>query len=418
MSVTIQEKPPKFAFSDDYLLLRATSTNTTQTGFRYSVTIDVNGTEVHQAYLHPNNADNLVVDLSLIIKDYVTVKAVQNGKNVFTDTGSDFFVSGETAAAVVDVAVQEYYSDALQGSETSYTFSVVKGYGRIEEGLHPSRQSFIPNATAGAWLSEVDQSSTINIDWIEDAPGRLPVILNANASLNAGGAGQALRVIVYNGSTMVDNATKVLSTGNGAASGASGATPGAAFITYVPAGFATISALLSSFDHTTDTFTHATIQACNSTATTFYDPILQINKADSQCKHKGAQVIWANRVGGFDTLMMDSRVTSEETTQARTYVQKVGGFGGDALSLDAAAPTIKTYHVDTEMTLTVSKVSVTVEEMTLVRSLVRSRLIMLYYNDNWVPVTLQGHRANIDVDGSSMVRGLELTFKLAQEIRC
>lgn len=418
MSVTIQEKPPKFAFSDDYLLLRATSTNTAQSGFRYSMTIDVNGVQVHQAFLHPNNADNLVVDLSLIVKDYVTVKAVQNGKNVFTDVGTAMYISGETAAAVVEVGIREYYSGALQGSEVTYEFSVVKGYGRLEEGLHPSRQGFLPNASGGAWLTERSQAGTIEVDWIDDAPGRLGVVMAYDGTLATGALGVCVQYTVFNGSSVVGNVlTSIVGTATGALAAATTSAPGAALISYVPTSFASVSPLMT-FDHTTDAFTHMTIAVKNPGALTQYGPLMKVNKASDACKHKGAMVMWANRVGGFDSLTMDSRVTSEETAQARTYVQQPGGFGGSALSLDATAPTIKTYHVDTESTLKVSKVNLSVAEMALVRSLVRSRLIMLYYDSKWVPVTLQGHSASLDVDESSMIRGLELTFTLAQETRC
>jgi hypothetical protein len=141
MAITIQERPYQFTRLGQKLIVRATSTNVGNTGFKYVVKIDIQGNIIATYYVSPNPEGELVFDLMDALKDFVSVDVYDNVLksstlnfqiSPFTEN-YPLFVNGFTLYEgwVIDgVFVEDIISDPPNGTIWYFpcSYSVMDGY--------------------------------------------------------------------------------------------------------------------------------------------------------------------------------------------------------------------------------------------------------------------------------------------------
>ncbi|OUW18600.1 MAG: hypothetical protein CBD18_02370 [Opitutales bacterium TMED158] len=421
MSVTIEESPNPVSLSGDYLFYRVSSTNVSQLGFRLRVTVDVNGTERYSGYHFPNAQDQVIFDVSAVIEDLVETSPIQSGKGLFrdySDSTARKVITADTNAATVIVGVQEYYSDSLQGAESTDTIHVFKGYGYQKEGLRPDRDDLMQD-----WLTErTADGDFITMPMLRDV--RLPIPVAATQDiLNTDGAAFGISATVdvrtYNGTTQTsDEPFTLTSTLQGGSHTVTGAT-GAGFLSYIVVERdllvdqdATLT--LSEWNEATYVEVAKTSNADNSDLT----PKLKLEFKDAPCKHKEALILWWNRYGGFDWMLVDARVEKSETVDRKTRRTAVGDFNTALTSVNQHAGSIVSYGNTSTTTAVCRTVDATVEELELARSCQRSRQVMLWYDGEWRPVIVDSVDFPYSKDESSLNRPITFNLTMADEQRC
>jgi hypothetical protein len=421
MALTIDESPNPVSLSGDYLFYRVTSTNHAQTGFRLRVTVSVNGTERYSGYHFKNGQNKVIFDISAIVDDLVETNPVQNGKDLFEDypvNEARKVITASTNAATVVVSMQEYYSAALQGSPSTDTIHVFKGYGYQREGLRPDRDDLMQN-----WLTErTAVGGFITMPMLRDV--RLPIPVAASQDiLDTDGAAFNISATVdvrtFAGAAKTsDEPYSVTSTAQGGAHSITSATT-AGFLSYIIVERDLLvdqdtTLTLAEWNAADYVEVSKTSNADNSDLT----PKLKLEFKEIPCKHKEAMILWWNRIGGLDWLLVDARVEKTEQVDRKTRRTAVGNFNTAAASVNQYAGSVVTYGNTATTTAVCRTVDATIEDLELARSCQRSRQVMLYYDGSWRPVVVDGVDFAYSKDESSLLRPITFNLTMADEQRC
>lgn len=424
MSITLLDSPNPVSLSGDYLYYRMSSSNSAQSGFRIRITVDVNGTERYSGYHFMNSNDKVIFDVSSIIDDLVDTDPAQGGLSLFrkvADAQANMVVTASTNAATVVVSWQEYYSDALQGSESSDTIHVVKGYGYQYEGQKPDRDDLMTG-----WQSERTASGGyITAPMLRDMHLPIPVlasyaILDTDAS--AFDIGSTPQVRLYNGTTQLSGKGYQMANALYGGGHTIATTPtDAKFLSYLIID----RDLLVSQDSTLtatewdETATHIEVQKYQHSDASVISPILKLEFVDDlPCKHEESVILWWNRYGGFDWMVLDSRVEKTDQVERKTRRIAVGNFDGSDIRVNEHRGNIVSYGNVGTTKVKASTVSATTEDLELARSCQRSRQVLLWHRGSWRPVVVDSVDFPYSKDGSAKMRPIQFSLTMADEQRC
>jgi hypothetical protein len=407
MALTSQNVPSSNAlyFAGDYLFLHFSSTNTAQSGFRYKVTLSINTTQVFESYVRPNTLGRLNIDVSdIVLANMLPNPADSSGVSIFSDTL--FQVAAPTNAAYILYSVQEYYSGSVQGSATTGSYFVTKGYGNQAEGVLPSRANFYLNSGTLGVLSV--RNAYLGGDAVVDVPTGHPYLVaypwqNFNVSYLAD------RLKVYDGTITADYTSAQL---DELPNAGTVYTDGSFYflIDLDPQKWSTSYWNKPLADY---------LQVYAHDGSRQMSAKVKINKlSPTERKNPWVSFTWLNEYGGYDFLLMDGRLRTEVSTDHQTLQVPVGNFGA-AAAINRYNHTKRSYARTSTTTYTISKTHMEDVEVELARSLSRSEAVWMTV-DGAAPVAVSVDSVDFDYNHTRVanLRPCVVQATLAMEERC
>lgn len=402
MSLTSNQAPTanSLYFAGDYLLVDFSSDQTGQTGFRYQLTVDMNGTEVFKTYVRPNASGRLVADLSDIVQNNLDpVLEAADGTSVWDrwDTACP------SMGAKVQVGVQEYYTASVQGSETTVDFFVVAGYGQQSEGIVANRHLFAPEIdTAAGFLSvrALHEAANFSVSVPENHP--YPVVIPMQDF-----TGDDLNRFSYTGgSATVADLTSMPNADSAFTDGS--------FVYVLDYGPASWGA--SRWNITGASATFYGRVASPADVRTLKVTINEIGEHEQRSPY--VSVYWLNELGGLDYLLFDGRLKTTSDVEHEQRQGIVGGFDASA-KVDKYRHNLVSFSREVTTEIEVTKTHLTDIEVRLAASLQRSRAAwMKTKGEDVKPVMINSVDFDNNVQRTSKLRPCTLSMTLSLEERC
>jgi hypothetical protein len=414
MSLTQVRVPREFSFAEDYLWVEYSSTNIAQEGFRYQVKLYVTdgtaNTLIATTRVRPNFSGYLLIDIS----SFISARLEPDFKDVWEDTNA--FTPVITAGAQVQVKVKEWYDNAEQGTEDSYTFYVVKGYGQQSEGTRPDRSKFIPS------LSSITNGSLNVFAHYAGGGGngsqtpwrKIPRGLDFFVSfcltdqLNSDTDPLSyLRIFYEGGSTELEVA---LTPTSGLSQLPSTTLTNGNFYHVI-----NLAYYLPDADtgRRRMSLHNDVVAGLNKVTTQF-----RLELVPRQSKHDDLTLVWLNEFGGLETMYIDGRIKKTQETSNETMQRLVSNMDG-TLSFDKYRHTTMPYHMTATTKMQALKNHLEDYEVHLCRSAVRSRQVWLREGDgDYQPVIINGIDFDDNTHPNTKLRPAKFQFTLATEQRC
>lgn len=414
MAITIEQAPTAnhLAFAGDYLIIQATSTNTAQTGFRFRVRVFLNSaaSASFTTFVRPNTSGKLVVDISdVVLANIEPVPEDANNNSIFDS--DQFQLVSPSHAMHVKAEIQEYYSDAVQGSAVDRSFFVIKGYGKQSEGLAPTRTNMHPKtSTAGMPSIRLQHHSAQSEDAVVDVPNGHPYLLGVPFQ-NFGEAVEvnALRITKPD-STTVDRTSSDL---DNMPTATATFTDGTFYYlldinpTYWGSEYYNIGSVAS-----------ATFNFIAATAAVMTYPLKVNEFSPNARKNPWVSFTFLNDLGGYDFLLMDGRLQTEVSTEHQTMSQDIANFSTSA-RIDKFAHHTRSFSRKTTTTHTIRKTHLEDVEVKLAKALQRAELVYMKVDGEDVkPVTIQSVDFDFNTVKTAALRPLTVRVVEATEERC
>ena len=413
MAITIEQAPTAnlLAFAGDYLIVQATSGNTSESGFRYRVRVffDSSGTASFTTFVRPNTSNKLVVDISdVVLANMEPIPEDTHGNNIFDD--ANFQIVTPSQAMHVKVEVQEYYSGAVQGSAVDRTFFVIKGYGAQSEGLAPARTGMHPKVSAAGVPSvRIQHHDALGEEAIVDVPNGHPYLLGIPFQ-NFGEAQivTTLRITKPDGTNLDKTSSDLDNMPDASATFTNGT-----FYYLLDIG----PAYWGASHYNLSGITSATFVLRSSTSNMSHP--LKVNELDANArKNPWVSFTFLNDLGGYDFLLMDGRLQVDAKTDHETMSQDFVNFSTTA-TVNKYAHNKRSFSRRTTTTYTIRKTHLEDVEVKLARALSRAELVYMKIDGEAVkPVTIETVDFDFNTHKIATLRPLTVRVVDAREERC
>ena len=435
MSVTIADNPNSLTVKGQQLIYVCSSTNTAQTNFKYIVVVkDSSSTQIAKFYI-PKNAENkLIFNLRDIVREDIAADIVdsQEDNKIIHEmpyAANKFMTVADKGCKKYTVEFGEVYGDPLaeQAATATHTIYLFDGWLQVRDGYKNNLSSYIPStSTVTGFLTDRPTSGTtiagvkgVVIKASESDSGGTLAFLNDDTGLIASGATQ-LEYSIYNASGLIVTETITYSSTYGGELGSS--TTAEDKLLY----FGAYPANVNNVNHAIT----ASNRPVANTDWTYYTWRLKgggafkslpfiFENTPLPCKHTGATLGWVNSVGAWDYMRFDGRTANTITSKSKDYVKSIGSYNGSTYTFDTFDRQQTPYHVEAKQMYTLKSAPLTVSESELLRSLLKSKNVMLSFNDHdWLPVMVKTNSLKYETETISKALLVTMNVELAQTEQC
>lgn len=455
MAISIQEAPFTISRVGGEHIYVATSTNLSNTGFKYVVEIQVGSDTVYKGYHDPNPQGRLIFNARKVLETVVTTdKRTHTGAQIHRPTG--WFARATNGAAEYTIKVGELYVDS--GALTEFldlanrTRTVVQGQmdgreeyntaGKIGYNLNPYINDTATAADRYPWLtgrvwnwvrandatvsnqvlnivnpivSPLDSSgNTRLIPQIKVRRTDDGVVSFWNAPKNtytqSGEVADRVRIIFYNGQTVLNTYNIEISVVNGTRTAEASEVDGRiAHMALYPA-----TTLMATLVNANPTYTRYTAQLRNNAEDAPCSQLIEFVREELPCKNEARRVAWANRFGGYDYFWFEGAAQFNLEADRKTFRKLRGDYSGTSLSVSRYDAERENFYNDVERGYRLVHGGVTVEERILLEQMFASKLVWMHEDGSWLPVVVENNR--IERNGKqSRYFTAQITLKLAYD---
>lgn len=423
MSITLTEEPRSFTQKRQKLIYFGSSSNVSQTGFKYGVSVDVTASpNPIKYYIDKNPSGYFVFDLASTIRDRINIDvedAATGGVIHSLPHASDKFMSVGTKGCVqFVVGFFEVYGDPLveQPTLVADVPILLSGGFNIRDGFKPELTDYEPDGnTKKAFLTErVRINGEVRIKASEQDYGTLSFLNDSGTYISSGAT--KLRYRIYNSvglqGTEVFTITTTYGTQLPAAADAAGK------LTY----FGAFPANVNDSNHGVSTgfkpeditdWTYYTWELLDDSLNVMSEPIYIDNTANP-CKHESVNLAWANNLGAWDYWRFDARTKRSVKTTRKEYQKSVGDYSGSSWSMNAYDRETKPYHVDSKLLFELQSESLSSEESDYIKNVMTSDNVMMYIDNQWLPVNVTNNSLSFQKEPISNRLVTNLSVELAQ----
>ena len=390
-----------------------TSDNTAETGFRYQLKLTITdgsgGTLTTTTRIRPNSFGKLAVDISSLVTPHLEPEY----KTLWDSTSK--IVSIVSAGAEVDIEVKEFYDNSEQGTASTYTFYVVKGYGQQSEGNRPDRRGFTPRlaSTSNGSLSVRgafdDNTDTPYMKIPQGLDCFMSFAVTDHFHSDTNGIDE-LRVQTGSGS-VVSADTFDLTVANGLAQAPGTTLTNGNFYHVLNMG------RIIGLDLAVGTKRIVSISN-GQIGTNTMTKNFKFEVVERQSKHDDLTVVWLNEYGGLDTMYIQGRLKKRHQQNGETMQRLVANLDNNP-QVDKYRHTTRPYHMTVTTTIDVVQNHLTDMDIHLCRSLQRSRQAWLREGENeYQPVVVDTIDFDDNTYAKAQLRPGKFTFTIATEQRC
>jgi len=401
MAITLTDQPNPLTVKGQKLIYTATSNNSGATNFKYIVEVfNGLGTSIAKLYIPQNPQGILIFDLAEIIREEVKVDTedYDNQGLVHTLPNANLKFMSKAAKGIDYYTIQigEVYGDPL----VEYTaLSTTKKY--ITSGALQAREGFknplsnyiATSSTVKGFLTERQASvnNTIDKDLIEVRTSELDygslAVWNDSTVLSS--TATQLRYRIYDSSGALFG-SQTFSFSTLYASDTPGATTISAKLTYFgsfPGNINEANHPITAKPSTLAGWKYYTWELLDSGSNPVSQPIIFLN-TPNPCKNNPVTLAWANSLGAWDYFRLDARTGRTITTTAKNYQKTLGDYSNSTYDFNTWDRQRVPYQVDAKLRYSLNSESITKEDTELLKNVIKSKNVMLYIDEAWLPVTV------------------------------
>lgn len=385
--------------------------------YKFVVQVLLGATEITKLYLTPNAADKAHFDLRGVVMHLTEADITTPAGTFLQDQNTWFTKSSQIRQYTISVGTYTGGTETL--GLTSVNQYVVNGYAYGADNLElwsPITEYASSTSTSKVWLTErTRENNLIEIPCINDQRGTIAIYNHAAFGCDA----DRVRFTIYNGATQLATSDWALATYGGQSS-VTTATEGK--LLHVAAYPFNVSAALTGQGITTNrpdsatSWTHYELQLRSATAAKSVP--LRFEKIDYVCKNTPVTLAWANKLGGWDRLLFDGKLTSNHTADTKTYWSDTGTWNAATYTQSYTHPQRKNYGGTADETYELRGAWADRESYRIVPSLVRATQVYAYIESTWHPVTLETKTLPYAIDRASRRQEIVVNIKLANPTTC
>jgi hypothetical protein len=424
MAVTITNTFNDVVALQKPLVLTASSTNTSESKFRYVMTVDVNGVEVVKVKQQANAGGDVHFDLYQIIKDYFETKYLDGGTEIHKIITT---VDGDDTALFVELNVYEEYATSATTDPTEYpstgnatdSFLVINSTFQFTDGVTPT--------LAGVYEFNND---TTEIQWLTNMPTRLktrPGEYQTAAILASdfrGAVSTSLRysITFYEADGTQISTANITRTTIGMANfvATKSAVNAGVLYQFIPIGYQNLedqSFNTSIRPSTQANLAYYTINIFDNSG----DYITKTYRFDiAECsRYTPIQLAWVNSLGAWDYYTFELASLKKLNIQRETFRKPFGNWGAGATytySQYESGDTI--YKIEADKQYTVNSDWLNDSDFEWLQELLMSKEVQ-FVNENgdFTPVIITDTDYEFKQDVNNKLNNLQLTFKLGHKIK-
>jgi hypothetical protein len=401
MAITITDQPNPLTVKGQKLIYTATSNNSGATNFKYIVEV-FNGalTSIAKLYIPQNPQGVLIFDLAEIIREEVKVDTedYDNQGLIHTLPNASLKFMSKAARGIDYYTIQigEVYGDPLVeylGLSTSNKY-ITSGALQAREGYKNPLTNYIASSSSvKGFLTERQASvnNTIDKDLIEIRTNELDygslAVWNDSTVLSS--TATRLRYRIYD-STGALFFSQALTFSTVYASDTPGSATISAKLTYFgafPGNINKANHPITTKPSTVPNWKYYTWELIDSGSSPVSQPIIFLN-TPNPCKHNPVTLAWANSLGAWDYFRLDARTGRTITTTAKNYQKTLGDYSNSTYSFNTWDRQRVPYQVDAKLRYSLNSESLTKEDTQLLKNVIKSKNVMLYIDEAWLPVTV------------------------------
>lgn len=431
MAITITDQPNALTVKGQRLIYTATSTNSGQTNFKYVVEVlDGLSQSIAKLYIPKNPAGVLIFDLAEIVREEVKVDTEdydnQGLVHSLPNANLKFMSKAAQGIDYFTIKIGEVYGDPLVEYLALSTTNkyIVSGALQVRQGYKNNLSDYIATASnVKGFLTEreASPSNAINKDLVEIKTSELDYGTLAvwNDSTVLSSTATQLRYRIYDSSgTLFGSQTLSFSTLY--ASDTPGATTISAKLTYFgafPGNINEASHPITTKPSTLAGWKYYTWELLDSGSNPVSRAMVFLNTANP-CKHNPVTIAWANSLGAWDYFRLDARTGRSITTTAKAYQKTLGSYSNSTYDFNTWDRQKVPYQVDAKLKYSLKSEAITVEDTELLKNVIKSKNVMLYIDEAWLPITVTTSSFQYETEATSRRLTANFEVELSQVEQC
>lgn len=444
MAITIDQKPQDVEFYNQILMYRCSSSNVSNTGFKYVVKVTIDS-EVTKYYIDPNIQGKLMFDLydtakdfiGFDINDYNTTDSIHSLPNGVVNRS---FSQSEASCKKVTVDIEEGWIAsgvfAEQGATGAATHDIYLVNGSQEYSYGDTDSRFIdggyyPKTGNLGWLTDREAdtftpheqdfgfgSSAVRfIPCYEDDWGVVSFFHDA-ATVIANSDSYEMRYALFeeDGTQIGTTETRTInSTYGGTAPTSTNQEDKVLHFGCFPKNISEFASFWTNHPDSGNDWKYYWVRIYDSSINFESHPLVFVKQCDERLK---ARIGWWGQSGGWEYFNFTKRKEDSLTVQAKTIKKKIGSWQGSSFRFDKHDRGEAEFGRRTEKFLAVESDYISEGEFTYLQSLIRSKEVMLINDDgSQTPLILETKNYVSKAEKGIEQYNVQLRFKYAQEMR-
>jgi len=446
MAITLVQTPANVLKAGQRIIYTASSSNVSETGFKFFVQVYEGSDELYSAYISPNPSDYLVFDLGNIAKSLVkplTSEGADNPIHGTVNVSGRAFKKGNNINRLLQVRVGEVYESS--GVLTEYPdlqnqdVHIIDGWDKPSDGYGKLLATDDFGATKKGWATD-------RIESTKTPPNHISVT--------------GLHGEIYIGAAETDWGTTGFYNNQNTSPGINTLTDQIHYEVFNPAGssLGSTTITLNSSTHSglptstdiedklviMDTYPANISAAVNAISVAAVSPAyflywdyyvltpqtsggvetgakLVVFKEDANCKHKRHTLGWQNSFGTYDYLPFTGRAEHEIKRTSKKFNTFLGDYDGTTFDFGSHERQEAEYSVRANKYIKVSNYFTEGEFMILQNAMVSKEVVLIESSVDSngqivsvIPVTLETNSMKVHEELESKMKDVTLNLKVSQ----
>jgi hypothetical protein len=433
-----------------------TSTNLSESGFKFIVEIVIDSVTVYKGYHDPNPQGRLVFNARKVLEAYVKTDARSHtGATIHRPSG--WFARNTNGAAEYTIEFGELYVDS--GSLTEFT-DLANRTRTVLQGAMDGREEYNTAGAIGYNLNPYINDTATAEERYPFLTGRIWSFVRANT---ASAVGQVLNIVnpivspfqdgatafkiptipvrdtddgvlsfwnapqgtytqsgvvadeveikFYNGQTLLNTYDIGITAVNGTRPPSATEVDGR----LAHMGLYPNNPLMLTLISSNSNYTRYTAQLKVDSSGDYASQLVQFQRISAPCKNTARRVAWANRFGGYDYFWFEGATQFSVEADRKTFRRLRGDYGGTSLSISKYDAERENFYNDTERLYRLIAGGVSNEERVLLEQMFTSKLVWMHEDGAWMPVTIEANRMD-RMGKMSRYFTVEINLKLSYDV--